>query len=154
MKISKDLYHFIQEYKTELDCKEIDEVLNDAWNNTDLDTDDYINLCILIRGSVPNALEYMNQIPRYFYYQSDFKEFKIPKNIEHLKTYCFSQSTDLNTVYIPKSVKDIARGCFNGCVDLINVYYEGSEEEWYNLVKNLYSWDPLHKLDIHFNTEM
>lgn len=60
----------------------------------------------------PNLLHYMDEIPDTFFYGSDIKEITIPTNINRLGQYVF---------YL---------------TPLWHIRYEGTEAEWYNLIRN------------------
>ena len=153
-KISKDLYDFVKEYKQEINYNNFDVLFEDAWDTSNLNMTDYINLCLVVRRNFPNAINFMTKMPRYFYYESDFTTYKIPRNINTLGRCCFEQSDYLTDVYIPKEVKVIGYLVFNLCYRLKNIYYEGTEQEWIDLVKNTYSSDFINKVEVHYNSKM
>lgn len=69
----------------------------------------------ILYASGINPLHYMNKIPNYYLYESDFKEFIIPDNIEVIGAESFMNNFSLQSVEIPDSVKRIGEYAFYGC---------------------------------------
>lgn len=128
---------------------------------------------LLLKNNI-NPLEYMNEIPNYFAYELDIKEFVIPNNVTNISYAAFEGCNDLTNIIIlgsitsiysdafkdcisltniniPKSVKVISYGAFNGCINLTDVYYEGSKEDWEN-IKIQQGNDDLLNTTIHYNS--
>ena len=100
-----------------------------------------------------NPLNYMTYVPKYFLYNSDIKEFKIPDHIKSIGDYAFgecsnlisitipnsvtsigefafSSCSNLTSITIPNSVTSIEDGAFYYCNNLETVYYSGTKEDW------------------------
>lgn len=66
-------------------------------------------------------------------------------------SYSFRYCSGLESVTIGKGVELIEYGAFNWCNSLTDVYYEGSEEEWQNIVIEDYNASLLNAT-VHFNS--
>ncbi len=64
----------------------------------------------------------------------------IPVSIRTVAGTTFQNCTKITRFVIPKSVTKIESYAFNGCTALTELCYEGTQEEWNNLTKDLY-WD-------------
>ena len=99
---------------------------------------------LLLKNNI-NPLEYMDEVPEYFAYGLDIKEFIIPNNIieishcafedcsiltnitigsgtTHIYNSAFSNCERLASITIPKSVVYIGRGAFRNCSKLKDIY--------------------------------
>ena len=129
---------------------------------------------LLLKNNI-NPLEYMDEVPEYFAYGLDIKEFIIPNNIieishcafedcsiltnitigsgtTHIYNSAFSNCERLASITIPKSVVYIGRGAFRNCSKLKDVYYEGSEEDWKNIEIEWWCNELLRNVNIHYNS--
>ena len=128
---------------------------------------------LLLKNNI-NPLEYMDEVPEYFAYELDIKEFVIPNNVTNISYAAFEGCNDLTNIIIPgsitiidsnafkncisltninipKSVKTISYDAFNGCSNLTDVYYEGSEEDWENIEIKINN-NRLLNATIHYNS--
>ena len=129
---------------------------------------------LLLKNNI-KPLEYMDEVPVYFAYELDIKEFVIPNNITNISYGAFEGCNDLTNIIIPdsitiidsnafkncisltninipKSVKTISYDAFNGCSNLTDIYYEGSEEDWKNIKIYTYGNKELLNANIHYNS--
>ena len=141
------LKDIIIEFEEELNNKAFDVI----YDNIDIMYLKAAFTALLLKNNI-NPLEYMNEIPNYFAYELDIKEFVIPNNVTNISYAAFEGCNDLTNIIIlgsitsiysdafkdcisltniniPKSVKVISYGAFNGCINLTDVYYEGSKED-------------------------
>ena len=58
----------------------------------------------------------------------------IPNSIEYIPYRCFYRCYDLKSVYIPSSVEFIEGDAFVLCSKIKDVYYEGTEDEFENIL--------------------
>ena len=128
---------------------------------------------LLLKNNI-KPLEYMDEVPVYFAYELDIKEFVIPNNITNISYGAFEGCNDLTNIIIPgsitiidsnafkncisltninipKSVKTISYDAFNGCSNLTDVYYEGSKEDWENIEIKINN-NRLLNATIHYNS--
>ena len=75
----------------------------------------------------------------------------IPINVETIEENTFYGCYRMSEISIPKKVKLIDESAFSGCSRLKDVYYEGSEEEWNEIVINKYN-EELLNATIHYNS--
>lgn len=66
-------------------------------------------------------------------------EIKIPEKynnliVRRIKTNAFSRLTALKTLRIPKTITRIGVNASSTCINLSEIYYEGTEEEWDNVI--------------------
>ena len=52
----------------------------------------------------------------------------------------FEGATNLESITIPNSVKNIGYGAFSECTHLTTINFNGTKNEWNNIVKGNY-WD-------------
>ena len=81
------------------------------------------------------------------------EEIIIPSKIEVLEWGTFSECVSLKSITLPKSLKTIRSEVFYGCSSLYEVYYEGSEEEWNNVVIEALN-NPLQNAKIYYNSSV
>lgn len=77
--------------------------------------------------------ENLKNIPENMFGNSAIQTIVLPKNIESIGRLAF-HGTALNTIFIPKTVEYIGEQAFVDCRYLDVVYYEGTEDEWSNIV--------------------
>ncbi len=77
--------------------------------------------------------------------------YPIPKGTVQIGTDALLKHSALKRISIPKSLKNIAYGVFSSSTKLTDVYYEGTEEEWNDLVISANN-DPIFNATIHFNS--
>ena len=58
----------------------------------------------------------------------------LPASIERLPQGAFSGCISLENITIPKKIKMIKEKTFDRCISLENIYYEGTPEEWDEIV--------------------
>ncbi len=69
-----------------------------------------------------------------FEYCASLNEIIIPEQIDNIAEGTFNYCINLTVVYIPKNVISIGAAAFQRCNKLTTIYYEGTEDEWYNIV--------------------
>ena len=78
--------------------------------------------------------------------------FYIPKNATVIEEEAFADCVGMLYVVIPPTVTRIEEGAFSGCANLIGVRFNGSEEQWKNLMANLgANNDPLLNALVYFD---
>ena len=65
----------------------------------------------------------------------------IPEDVFTIGDHAFANCGGLTSLTIPKSVIYIGKNPFYKCSNLHDIYYEGTEEEWNNITKELYYGD-------------
>lgn len=83
---------------------------------------------------------------------SGITSFKIPKGIEKICYATFLFCSNLTTLYIPESVKYIGMMAIEHCENLTDVYFEGTEEEWNEILIEGENYS-LEEATIHFNCD-
>ena len=79
---------------------------------------------------------------------------EIPDGVTVIKAHAFSNSAALTSVQLPASIAGIEYGAFYNCENLKDVYYNGSNDDWNNLIPNIAEDnDRLLNADLHFITE-
>ena len=58
----------------------------------------------------------------------------IPEGITYIGGLAFEDCTSLQTVTLPKSLKEIDMSAFFSCDVLTDVYYNGTDEDWENII--------------------
>ncbi len=74
-----------------------------------------------------------------FFGCTSLSEFTIQQGVVSIGATAFGDCSDLTSVVIPNSVTRIDSQAFVGCKNLSYIYYEGTEEQWSILAKNLNS---------------
>ena len=72
-----------------------------------------------------------------FYYCTSLTNITLPDSLTEIGKYAFYGCESLTSVIIPISVKSIDNGAFNECANLKDVYYEGTEEQWLQVIPRL-----------------
>jgi hypothetical protein len=89
-----------------------------------------------------------------FRYCSNLESITIPEKINHIKSWAFVGCTRLKSIILPKSIERIVGSVFYECNNLKNVYFEGTKQEWYQLVLNVSSNNScLTDAKIHYNSK-
>lgn len=93
----------------------------------------YIQLnSILNNFKLPNNIKYIGE---FAFAHSSLKEIKLPDSIFSIGRAAFLD-TPIVTLQLPRSVEMIDTSAFNGCNDLKTIFYEGTEEEFIDLLEN------------------
>lgn len=61
-------------------------------------------------------------------------ELILPNNLEFVGSYAFYRCKNLKNVFIPKNIKEINNAAFMGCQKISNAEYDGTKEEWENVI--------------------
>lgn len=81
--------------------------------------------------------------------------FYIPKNTTVIEEEAFANNVSMRYVVIPASVIRIGKGAFSGCINLVGVRFNGSEEQWKNLMPNIGKYnDPLLNALVYFDGDV
>ncbi|NCA91837.1 hypothetical protein EOM82_01110 [bacterium] len=68
------------------------------------------------------------------FHDSGIREINIPDGIKFIADMTFYNCNSLETIKISESVKRINKDAFFNCTSLTTVYYEGTEEQWNDIV--------------------
>ena len=150
------LDEIIKKYKGSLKAIlfEFKEELNNKDFKTIYDSIESYNIvpaftALLLKNNI-NPLEYMNEVPKYFAYELDIKEFIIPDGIKFIGDNAFAKCNILTSITIPKSVMHIDNAAFWGCYKLKDIFYAGSEEDWSEIK---IGWgNMINSTTIHYNS--
>lgn len=63
----------------------------------------------------------------------------LPDTIEIIMAFMFSES-GVKHIRLPQSIKAIVGGAFRRCSELAAIYYDGTVEQWHEIIKNP-EWD-------------
>lgn len=88
-----------------------------------------------------------------FFNCQDLESVVLPSTISNLPVQVFRGCSSLTSITIPASVKHIRSQAFSGCDSLRDIYYEGTEEEWNQIVVSAYGNDSLKNATVHFNSK-
>ncbi len=69
-----------------------------------------------------------------FYYCESLIDITFPDSLTEIGLYAFCGCESLTSVIIPFSVQTIDNGAFRNCTNLEDVYYEGTEEQWIEII--------------------
>lgn len=97
-----------------------------------------------IRGYIGNEME--AYIPEKVYYND--REYPVIK----ISSGAFSNRDDIQSVVIPSSVTLIAESAFYNCTALTDIYFNGSREQWDNLIILPYRNEMALNATVHFNS--
>lgn len=157
----KEALFEIQDYLKNSDIKSAYKYLNERF---DLAADTYIPLVTLILYDAGiDPLRYTDTVPDNFLFGTYIQlhsiptTFKLPSNIKYIGEFAFAHSslkeikipdsvfsigrsafldTLITTLELPRSIEMIDTGAFTGCDDLKTIFYEGTEEEFLDLLEN------------------
>ena len=87
---------------------------------------------ILDTLKIPSNIKYIGD---FAFAHSSLKEIKIPNSVFSIGRAAFLD-TPIVTLQLPRSVEMIDTSAFNGCNDLKTIFYEGTEEEFMDLLEN------------------
>jgi len=74
----------------------------------------------------------------------------IPKSVKTVRMRAFKDCTNLTTVTIPNSVTKIEDDAFDGCSNLRHVIYNGGQNGWSKLIKNMRGNGELLNAELHY----
>ena len=69
-----------------------------------------------------------------FYKCESLKDMTIPEGVESIGRAAFADCTSLTSATFPASLKKIDTEAFEGCSKLKDIYYEGTPDDWKNVV--------------------
>ena len=78
---------------------------------------------------LPSTLKYLDGFG-----ESGITELAVPSGVEELGSCAFYGCRSLKKITIPVSVKTLGPQTFYNCVSLEDIYYEGTEEQWNELI--------------------
>lgn len=151
----------IQDYLKNSDIKGAYKYLNERF---DLAADTYVpQVTLALYDAGIDPLHYTDTVPDNFLFgtytqlNSIFDNFKIPHNIKYIGEFAFAHSSlkeikipdsifsigraafldaSITTLQLPRSVEMIDVSAFEGCGNLKTIFYEGTEEEFLDLLEN------------------
>lgn len=157
----KEALFEVQDYLKNNDIGSAYSYLNERF---DLAADTYVpQVTLALYDAGIDPLRYTDTVPDNFLFgvytqlNSILDTFKIPSNIKYIGGFAFAHSslreikipdsvfsigraafldTPITTLQLPRSVEMIDTGAFNGCDDLKTIFYEGTEEEFMDLLEN------------------
>ena len=151
----------VQDYLKNSDIKSAYKYLNERF---DLAADTYVpQVTLTLYDAGIDPLRYTDTVPDNFLFSIYIQMhsiptiFKLPSNIKYIGEFAFAHSslkeielpdsifsigrsafldTSITTLRLPRSVEMIDSGAFTGCDDLKTIFYEGTEEEFMDLLEN------------------
>ena len=99
----------------------IQHILNDAFYN-----------CGMESIKLPSSLTMVSKSAFAFCY--NLQRISIPSHVEYIGEEAFANCQELNEIILPKSLSFLGENVFTNCFNLTDIYYEGSEEEWNELL--------------------
>ena len=87
---------------------------------------------ILDTFKIPSNIKYIGE---FAFAHSSLKEIKIPDSVFSIGRAAFLD-TSITTLQLPRSVEMIDVRAFEGCGNLKTIFYEGTEEEFMDLLEN------------------
>ena len=76
----------------------------------------------------------LTKIQDNIFIETAIKTITIPDGVTEIGQYAFKDCDDLTTVTIGSGVKIIRQGAFEGCNSLNTIYYNGTQEEWEQII--------------------
>lgn len=157
----KEALFEVQDYLKNSDIKSAYKYLNERF---DLAADTYVpQVTLILYDAGIDPLRYTDTVPDNFLYSvynvlnPILDNFKIPNNIKFIGEFAFAHSllrevkipdsvfsigraafldTLITTLQLPRSVEMIDINAFGACVNLKTIFYEGTEEEFMDLLEN------------------
>lgn len=157
----KEALFEVQDYLKNSDIKSAYKYLNERF---DLAADTYIpQVTLTLYDAGIDPLRYTDTVPDNFLFgtyiqlNSILNNFKLPSNIKYIGEFAFAHSslkeikipdsvfsigrsafldTLITTLELPRSIEMIDTSAFIGCDDLKTIFYEGTEEEFIDLLEN------------------
>ena len=157
----KEALFEVQDYLKNSDIKSAYKYLNERF---DLAADTYVpQVTLILYDAGIDPLRYTDTVPDNFLFgtyiqlNSILNNFKLPNNIKYIGEFAFAHSslkeikipdsvfsigrsafldTLITTLELPRSIEMIDTGAFTGCDDLKTIFYEGTEEEFMDLLEN------------------
>lgn len=157
----KEALFEVQDYLKNSDIKSAYKYLNERF---DLAADTYVpQVTLTLYDAGIDPLRYTDTVPDNFLFSIYIQlhsiptTFKLPNNIKYIGEFAFAHSslkeielpdsifsigrsafldTPVVTLQLPRSVEMIDTSAFNGCNDLKTIFYEGTEEEFLDLLEN------------------
>ena len=157
----KEALFEVQDYLKNSDIKSAYKYLNERF---DLAADTYVpQVTLALYDAGIDPLRYTDTVPDNFLFSIYIQlhsiptTFKLPNNIKYIGDFAFAHSslkeikipdsvfsigrsafldTLITTLELPRSIEMIDTSAFNGCNDLKTIFYEGTEEEFIDLLEN------------------
>ncbi|MBQ8359002.1 MAG: leucine-rich repeat domain-containing protein [Oscillospiraceae bacterium] len=96
--------------------------------------------------TLPNSV---TSLGKSAFYGTAIEKITLPGGITNIPDYAFMNCVKLTEITIPSSVTSISKLAFFYCKELKDVYFEGTQEQWDALAKNLDDKDYLLRADLH-----
>ncbi len=109
---------------------------NPLWYNTTL----YIDGIAATDIEIPSTV---TSLKRFAFYSSELTSITIPESVSSIGDSAFFNCTELASVIIPDSVVNIGRSAFYNCTRLSEIHYNGTMEQWNEIIKGTNElWTP------------
>lgn len=79
------------------------------------------------------------------------KNITIPYGVTRIEQSAFTSNTSLTSIVIPDSVTDIETKAFLNCTKLTDIYYNGTQEQWNDIMIDITGNSILSTATIHYN---
>ncbi|MBQ8292514.1 MAG: leucine-rich repeat protein [Bacilli bacterium] len=89
---------------------------------------------VIVIPSVYNELPVTEIFECAFMNMTNIKKVILPETITHISLWAFDNCQGLESIVLPKSLENISDSAFRDCLNLKNVYYNGTIEDWCNIV--------------------
>lgn len=89
-----------------------------------------------------------------FSYCYNLTKITLPKSIKKIELNTFISCSNLKSIFIPAGVTAIGDGAFSECDSLTDIYYEGTKDDWEQIVIENDEWGNyiLYDATIHFGS--
>ena len=75
----------------------------------------------------------------------------LPKGVTRISSDAFYACSSLSAIFIPDTVKILNKNAFKLCYQTIDVYYEGTEEQWSEIIRP--AGETIKNLRVHYNSD-
>jgi hypothetical protein len=134
--MKQEIIDFINKYENLIDDNRWEEVYTFAQKELFMTDEGQFTSYLLSADIHPE--NYFRELPGYFLYKSDMKEFIIPDNITSIGYSAFGGCENLTSITIPNSVTIIGTSAFEGCTSLATVNYSGTQAQWSAITKGIF----------------
>ena len=135
----KEALFEVQDYLKNSDIKSAYKYLNERF---DLAADTYIpQVTLTLYDAGIDPLRYTDTVPDNFLFgvytqlNSILDTFKIPNSVFSIGRAAFLDAS-ITTLQLPRSIEMIDASAFEACGNLKTIFYEGTEEEFIDLLEN------------------
>lgn len=87
---------------------------------------------------IPSSVKYIES--QAFEACYDLRHVVFDEGCKIIDTFCFASCDSLKSIVLPSTLTELTEGVFNGCPSTLNIKYNGTKDQWYDILKHNYTF--------------